>query len=89
MNHYNVDYFNWQKNIGAFGGMANLFKFNNHINKKSKIIDFGSGGGYLLANINCEEKIGVEINPHARKMANELGINTFSSADKIDDNWAD
>ena len=33
MNHYNVDYFNWQKNIGAFGGMANLFKFNNHINK--------------------------------------------------------
>lgn len=89
MNHYNEDYFNWQKNIGAFGGMANLFKFNNHINKKSKIIDFGSGGGYLLANINCEEKIGIEINPHARKMANELGINTFSSADKIDDNWAD
>lgn len=29
MNHYSEDYFNWQKNIGAFGGMANLFKFNN------------------------------------------------------------
>jgi len=25
--HYDQEYFNWQKNIGAFGGSANSSKF--------------------------------------------------------------
>lgn len=46
--HYDAEYFNWQKNIGAFGGWANSFKFKNSISKSDTVIDFGCGGGFLL-----------------------------------------
>ncbi len=89
MEHYKEDYFNWQKNIGAFGGKANLFKFREHINPEYRILDFGSGGGFLLANIEAKEKIGIEINETARSQANEQGITTVASPDEIEDGWAD
>ncbi len=89
MKHYNEDYFNWQKNIGAFGGVVNLFKFEKYIREDDKVLDFGSGGGFLLANIQCKEKLGVEINPTARANANKLGINTLPSNEQIKDEWAD
>lgn len=89
MEYYNEKYFNWQKNVGAFGGKANLFKFKNHISKNDKILDFGSGGGYLLSNIDNNEKIGIEINSSARKLGNEMGIKTLSSIQEIENNWAD
>jgi len=86
MKYYDEKYFNWQKNIGAFGGKANLFKFENHIEIDSKLVDFGSGGGYLLSNINIKDKVGIEINATARNAANEMGIKTYSSTDEIEDN---
>ena len=89
MEHYEENYFNWQKNIGAFGGTANLFKFKKYINNDYKIIDFGSGGGFLLSNIDAKEKLGIEINPVARENANKFGITTYDSSNKIEDNWAD
>jgi len=89
MEHYNDDYFNWHKNIGAFGGVVNLFKFEEFIEKDATVVDFGSGGGYLLNNIQCKEKLGVEINPTARANANKLGINTLPSSEEIKDEWAD
>ena len=89
MGHYEQHYFDWQKSIGAFGGSANLFKFETHIEETDKVIDFGSGGGYLLANIKANDKIGVEINDSAREEASKMGIKTFSSFDLIEDNWAD
>lgn len=49
MEHYNEDYFNWQKNIGLFGGWANSTKFEQYITKEDDVLDFGCGGGYLLA----------------------------------------
>ena len=89
MNYYNEEYFNWQKNIGAFGGRANLFKFKKYINKSHKVIDFGSGGGYLLSNIVCQEKLGIEINDSARKLANSMGIKSLAKIENVEDNWAD
>jgi len=86
---YSSDYFNWQKNIGAFGGHANLFKVKDFITKDDKVIDFGCGGGYLLANIICKEKIGVEINDVARNQAAVNGIPTVKYSSEIPDGWAD
>ena len=66
--YYDNNYFdNYQKQIGEFGGKANLFKFQKHISKGDKILDFGCGGGFLLNNLNCKSKFGVEINPFARE----------------------
>jgi SAM-dependent methyltransferase len=87
--YYDKKYFSWQKNIGEVGGWASLIKFEKFIKPTDNIIDFGCGGGYLLKNIKCREKIGIEINPTARKQAKENGIKTVTSANNIDNNWAD
>jgi len=86
---YKKEYFNWQKEIGVFGGNANKFKFEKHIDKEDVVIDFGSGGGYLLNNIICKEKIGIEINKFARVEAKKSGINSVESMNKIKDNYVD
>lgn len=87
--HYNEDYFNWQKNIGAFGGWANLIKFEKHITPEMNVIDFGCGGGFLLQNIKCKNKIGIEINDEARKNLDNTEIKTFKYVHDAPDNWAD
>jgi SAM-dependent methyltransferase len=86
---YDKKYFNWQKNIGYFGGIANKFKFEKHIKKNDIVLDFGSGGGYLLKNINCKDKIGIEINESARKEAQLNEVKSIESIDKIKNEFAD
>lgn len=73
--HYDEKYFEWQRKVGKFGGIANLFKFEEYIESDSDILDFGCGGGFLLSNIQTSgKKIGVEINPSARDVAKQNGI---------------
>ncbi len=67
--YYDEKYFTWQNSVGKFGGWANLTKFDSHIEEDHKVLEFGSGGGWLLRNINCAEKIGVELNDAARLFA--------------------
>ena len=66
--HYDNKYFDWQSPIGEFGGWANLTKFQPFIRNDFNVIDFGCGGGYLLNNIQCKEKIGIEVNDSAREI---------------------
>jgi len=87
--HYNEKYFEWQKVIGEFGGWANLSKYKSYISKNDTVIDFGCGGGYLLNNIGCHNKIGIEINPHAAANAKNFGIEVYDSVKKIENNIAD
>lgn len=87
--YYDSSYFNWQKKIGEFGGREDLWKFSNYISLSDKVIDFGCGGGYLLKNISCSERIGLEINGSARGQAQQNGIKTVSSIEEIKDEWAD
>lgn len=89
MNHYDNKYFDWQKDMGEFGGIVDLFKFNKYITRDMCVIDFGCGGGYLLHNISCNKKIGVEINDVARQNLDKFGIKSFKFADEVDNNWAD
>lgn len=42
--YYDKKYFEWQKRAGEFGGVANLFKFEEYISKNSDVLDFGCGG---------------------------------------------
>lgn len=46
--HYNKEYFEWQKNVGALGGVLNRFKFEAYIAGLDTVIDFGCGGGILI-----------------------------------------
>jgi SAM-dependent methyltransferase len=87
--YYDRSYFDWQKEIGSFGGWAELIKFECFIKPEMNVIDFGCGGGYLLNKINCKEKIGVEINDVARKNLDGFGIKSFKYLQDVPDNWAD
>lgn len=86
---YGAEYFEWQSKIGRFGGWANLSKFSPYIREDMKVLDFGAGGGYLLANIRCASKVGVEINPVTRAEAARNGVNTVQSVSDVEDGWAD
>lgn len=89
-NYYDDHYFNYhQRKIGIFGAKANLFKFANYVRTNDYVLDFGCGGGYLLNNLNCSRKIGVEINPVARKVCIDLGVDCVDSLDMIQDNSID
>ncbi len=87
--HYDEEYFKYQSEIGRFGGWANLTKFSDYIRPEMKVLDFGCGGGYLLANINCQEKLGIEISPVAREAAQNNGINALAATSQVEDGWAD
>jgi SAM-dependent methyltransferase len=89
--HYDDKYFSsYQKEVGDLGGKANLFKFEKSINIDDTVLDFGCGGGFLLNNINCKNKIGVEINPVAREYCiNTFNIPCLESIDSVEDNSID
>lgn len=71
-------------------GRANLFKFQKHISKNDKVLDFGCGGGFLLNNLNCKSKFGVEINPYAREYCkSKFGIECFEGMDQVPNNSLD
>ena len=60
-----------------------LWKFSKFLSDQDTVIDFGCGGGYLLAALPGGKKYGVELNPVARKNAEELGINALEKLDDV------
>ncbi len=87
--HYNKTYYTWQKDMGAFGGWADLIKFEKYITPDMNVIDFGCGGGFLLNIIQCEGKIGIEINDVARESVDNFGIKSCRVVGEAPDDWAD
>lgn len=89
--HYDSKYFKgYQKKIGELGGVLNKFKFQKHISKTDSVLDFGCGGGFLLNNIQCKEKIGVEINDIGRNYCNKnFDFKCYKFLDEIPDNSID
>jgi SAM-dependent methyltransferase len=87
--HYDADYFRWQQTIGEFGGWANSPKFAPYIRPTDSVLDFGCGGGYLLANLHCAKRVGVEVNSSARQVAANQGIEVYKKSDGIPDGYVD
>lgn len=87
--HYNNRYFAWQTSIGEFGGWANRSKFVQHVSGDSKVLDFGCGGGFLLKNLECSRRIGVEVNPAAAETARKNGLEVYGSVEEVPDESVD
>lgn len=87
--YYDEQYFSWQQKLGEFGGKINAAMFQPYIKEKMAVVEFGSGGGYLLHNLNAREKIGIEINDSARRAAKRIGIDSVKYIKQIPDNYAD
>ena len=86
--HYGEKYFAEQRKSGEFGAKANIDFFQKYIREHDSVIDFGCGGGFYLDAIECEDKIGVEINPVARAIAQEK-FPVYAELSETADNWAD
>lgn len=88
--HYDKNYFNWQKSIGEFGGIANLYKFEDYITDADTVLDFGCGGGYLLKNIIAKEKVGLDVSSAAIQEAkNKNQINAVQHIQELPDDHFD
>ena len=75
---YNDDYYlRFQKPIGEFGAKFYLKEYRKHISLSDVILDFGSGGGFLLEALKAKEKYGVEINPLLIKILNAKILNAI------------
>lgn len=87
--HYDDAYFAFQRPVGEFGGWANLTKFNAYIRPTDAVLDFGCGGGYLLAKLRCRDRLGVEPNPAARAEADHIGVTVVATPAEVPDAFAD
>jgi SAM-dependent methyltransferase len=87
--YYDEAYYQWQEGQGKFAGNVNYLHFQPFIKPTDRVIDFGCGGGFILNNIRCGEKMGVEINDTARKRANEHGFPVVKTIAELPDAWAD
>lgn len=85
-NHYDDKYYAWQRKLGRFGGTIDLWKFEKLIKKSDTVLDFGCGGGYILENLKCKSKYGIEINPIAIKETEGKNIKIYRSIAQIPTN---
>ena len=85
--HYDGRYFDWQTSIGEFGGWANQTKFDAHVPGDARVLDFGCGGGFLLKNLKCGGKVGVEVNPAAAEAARKNGLEVFAAVADVPDEY--
>jgi SAM-dependent methyltransferase len=87
--YYNEKYFSDQKAVSIDNVISIKHYFNKEIKKTDVVLDFGCGGGYLLASLNCEDKLGFDINLNALEEASKLGIKTFDRLEEIENNSLD
>lgn len=87
--YYDDAYFAWQQSMGEFGGKISARMFSPYIREDYTVVEFGSGGGYLLSNVVAKEKIGIEINDIARSVAERNGIKSVKSVGDVMDDYAD
>jgi len=72
-------YFAYQNRLGDTGGRLNARKFARYLEPEHRVLDFGCGGGWLLKNLVCAERTGVELNSAAWPTCRENGIAVFGS----------
>lgn len=65
------------------------WKFRDHVRASDVVLDFGCGEGGILANLPAAQRLGVEVTPTAREVAERRGLTMYRSADDIDEDSVD
>jgi len=82
-------YFEWQNRDAEITGRIEARKFRAYIRSTDTVLDFGCGGGHVLLNVSCRRRIGIEVNPSARAVASEAGIECYEALSELEDNSID
>ena len=81
--------FSDQKTVGTDNIFGVTKIFESHISSSDTVLDFGCGGGFLLGQINCGERIGFDINSVALETAKLNGLIAVNDLDDVDNNSVD
>jgi 2-polyprenyl-3-methyl-5-hydroxy-6-metoxy-1,4-benzoquinol methylase len=76
-------YFRWQAADGVAQGRINARTFARYISATDDVLDFGCGDGSLLRHLDCHGRVGVEVNPAARAVAAQGGIEVHESLETV------
>lgn len=87
--YYGAQYFEWQRRMGEFGGRIKKNMFESYIRPEMTVLEFGSGGGYLLKELKAKTKLGIEVNEVARKNAESIGVSSVRTIREVPDEFAD
>jgi SAM-dependent methyltransferase len=82
-------YFDWQNRNGEVSGRIEARKFKAYVKPTDSVLNFGCGGGHVLRNLDCARRVGVEINPAARTIAVQGGMECHESIAGVQDNSFD
>jgi len=66
---YGDAYYAWQRSAGQLGAELDNWKFQPFLNPQIAVLDFGCGGGFMLAALPASERWGIEVNPVAAREA--------------------
>ncbi|MGO8697752.1 MAG: class I SAM-dependent methyltransferase [Limisphaerales bacterium] len=83
--HYQAErgkvYFAAQNRFAALGAKLDVRKFASLVQPTDRVLDFGCAGGWLLRELVCREKVGIEINEQAHPIckANQVKVYKFIS----------
>jgi len=78
-----LDYLAYQSQFAA-GAVLKTRKFAPHISSQDRVLDFGCGGGWILRQLDCAERLGVELNEAAHMYCRENGIQVVRTLDEVD-----
>lgn len=83
------DYFAYQDLQGARLPKLELDRFDCYVGPNDVIVDFGCGAGHLLEVLRARQKLGVEINPEARRAAQARGLTVMPTTEGIETDSVD
>lgn len=76
-------YYAWQSEMGHLGAMLDRDKFAGYVTAQDVVLDFGCGGGFLLAALPARKRLGVQINSAASSVATDNGLTVFSTLQEV------
>ncbi len=78
-------YFAYQNRAAAIGAKLDARKFIPSLTPDSAVLDFGCGGGWLLRELPCKKRVGVEINNAAHPTCISNGVTVHSTIGQVPD----
>lgn len=82
-------YYGWQQRGAVLGAEIDAFKFEPHVAPGDTVVDFGCGGGAMLARLDVARRIGIEPNDPARAAAAARGLEMVAGPEELGDGVAD
>src|SRR5438874_1179548 len=70
-------YFAYQNRFAALGARLNVQKFASLVQQFDRVLDFGCGGGWVLRELACRERVGIELNEHAHSVCETNQIKVY------------